>query len=105
MLRGTLRYPGFCEVINAWKEIGILDETPVHEGCNTWLDYFNSLLKDEEGDLKSKIKSRCFSKVIHYEKLSNEERENKYNHVIDTMNFFSLLDPQTKVLCFLNIAC
>jgi len=29
LCRGTLRYGGFCEVVMAWKEIGLMDDTPV----------------------------------------------------------------------------
>jgi len=35
VLRGTLRYNGFTELINAFKEIGYFDEKPV-KGSN-WL--------------------------------------------------------------------
>ena len=35
VLRGTLRYPGFIELINAFKEIGYIDETSVVG--NNWL--------------------------------------------------------------------
>ena len=35
VLRGTLRYPGFIELINAFKEIGYIDETSVLG--NNWL--------------------------------------------------------------------
>jgi saccharopine dehydrogenase-like NADP-dependent oxidoreductase len=37
IVRGTLRYRGFCELISAFKEIGYFDETHV-EGDN-WLEY------------------------------------------------------------------
>jgi saccharopine dehydrogenase-like NADP-dependent oxidoreductase len=29
LVRGTLRYGGFCEVVEAWKEIGLMDDTNV----------------------------------------------------------------------------
>jgi saccharopine dehydrogenase-like NADP-dependent oxidoreductase len=42
VLRGTLRYPGFVELINAFKEIGYFDETKVIG--NNWLEYTIKLL-------------------------------------------------------------
>lgn len=29
LVRGTLRYGGFCEVVEAWKEIGFMEDQPV----------------------------------------------------------------------------
>jgi hypothetical protein len=34
VLRGTLRYKGFCDIINAFKEVGISTEIPVKG--STW---------------------------------------------------------------------
>lgn len=69
VLRGTLRYRGFCTVINAWKELGLLSEEPVTKG--TWVEEISHLLADEEGsNLKEKIWSKCFKKVSNYENLS-----------------------------------
>jgi saccharopine dehydrogenase-like NADP-dependent oxidoreductase len=46
-LRGTLRYTGFTELINAFKEIGFWSEEPVKG--ETWLEYTKILLSSEEG--------------------------------------------------------
>lgn len=65
VLRGTLRYYGFCELINAFKEIGYFHEGPV-SGEN-WLDYTSSLLSNEVGQtLFDKIVNRTVYNVKHY---------------------------------------
>ncbi|WVW85363.1 spermidine synthase [Kwoniella bestiolae CBS 10118] len=43
LVRGTMRYAGFCEVITAWKEMGLLDDTPRDDLAKdaapvTWLE-------------------------------------------------------------------
>lgn len=29
LVRGTMRFGGFCEVVEAWKELGFLSDSPV----------------------------------------------------------------------------
>lgn len=47
VLRGTLRYKGFCTVINAWKELGLLEERPVK--ADNWLEEIKIALADSPG--------------------------------------------------------
>lgn len=71
VLRGTLRYPGFTELINAFKEIGYFDEKPVQG--NDWKEYTQLLLAGEEGKtLEEKIRNRTVYKVKHYKQRSKE---------------------------------
>ncbi|KAL7422547.1 saccharopine dehydrogenase (NADP+, L-glutamate-forming) [Cryptotrichosporon argae] len=45
LVRGTLRYAGFCEVIRVWAELGLLDDTPRELDANTtWLELVASRL-------------------------------------------------------------
>ncbi|ORY29667.1 Saccharopine dehydrogenase-domain-containing protein [Naematelia encephala] len=52
LVRGTLRYGGFCEVAMAWKEIGLLEDTPVEYLARnaspiTWIEVMGKLLSVE----------------------------------------------------------
>lgn len=69
VLRGTLRYKGFCTIINAMKEIGVTKEVPVNG--SSWLEHIETLVKDEDGaTLEEKLFNRCIQKVKQYEGLS-----------------------------------
>nr|ODN94537.1 spermidine synthase [Cryptococcus depauperatus CBS 7855] len=64
LCRGTMRYAGFCEVISAWKEIGLLDDTSVDYLANgaapiTWIQILSRLLSVEakEAAIVEKLKT------------------------------------------------
>ncbi|WRT68637.1 spermidine synthase [Kwoniella shivajii] len=49
LVRGSMRYAGFCEVITAWKELGLLDDTPRDDLAKdaaslTWLELIAKFL-------------------------------------------------------------
>ncbi len=96
VLRGTLRYKGFCMIINALKEIGVTKEVAVNG--SSWLEHVETLLKDEDGaTLEQKLFNRCISKVKHYENVSEEERKEKFKTILKAFKYFALLSNESKV--------
>jgi saccharopine dehydrogenase-like NADP-dependent oxidoreductase len=55
-VRGTLRYPGFCEITAAAKEIGLISEDLVPVGTKNWPDLIRWLLTSEVMAAKSNSK-------------------------------------------------
>ncbi len=92
-LRGTLRYHGFTELINGFKEIGYFSEKPV-EG-DSWLEYTSILLEGEKGKtLEHRIKHRTVFKVKHFANCSNEENKHRAERILNGIKFFGLLSEQ-----------
>ncbi|WVQ95163.1 spermidine synthase [Kwoniella sp. CBS 9459] len=64
LVRGTMRFGGFCEVITAWKEIGLLNDTPSDDLSKdaspiTWIQLIAKLLGTEakEAAVVEKLKT------------------------------------------------
>lgn len=57
VLRGTLRYPGFCEIMQLFKGIGLLDQSDtISTWCNKpWADYIANHLSVSMADFKSSL--------------------------------------------------
>lgn len=89
-LRGTLRYPGFTELINAFKEIGFWSEEPVKG--ETWLEYTKILLSNEEGaTLEDKIRNRTITKVKQYSSATKEENNKRFDRIMRGLKYFGFL--------------
>ncbi len=41
MFRGTLRYKGFADQMDAFKKLGLLKQEAISSGCETWVRYFH----------------------------------------------------------------
>ncbi|GAA5929635.1 hypothetical protein JCM1841_004254, partial [Sporobolomyces salmonicolor] len=57
ILRGTLRYPGFCRIVDAFKKIGLLEVEKLHAPVSSWEDLVDSCLRSkafEVGDSESR---------------------------------------------------
>lgn len=62
LIRGTMRYGGFCEVVMGWDDLGLLDDEPkeyLAEGAPklTWLELTSKLLgiKADQSEVSAKI--------------------------------------------------
>jgi len=55
MLRGTLRYPGWCETLKKIAELGLLDETDREDLAGITLAQFTSKMVNSSDDLKSDV--------------------------------------------------
>ena len=55
MLRGTLRYPGWCETLKKIAELGLLDETEGGDLSDLTLYQFTAKMVNSSGDLRSDI--------------------------------------------------
>jgi len=59
MLRGTLRYPGWCRTLQAVVELGLLDETPLPQTARTRGAWFAQQVGlDAAGDLRTQVARR-----------------------------------------------
>ena len=109
VLRGTLRYRGFCTIVAAFKELGLLKDTKP-EG-SSWIEHFNLLLKDEDvsplnknevaeelKDIVGKIVHKTVYNNTQYQNLSNEEKNKKAKTIISAFKFFDLLNPLIGVI-------
>ena len=95
MLRGKLRYKGFIELVNAFKEVGLLEEKePVGRD---WLEQVERTLEGVEGEgVEEKLVKKAVYGVKHYASHSKEEKEARAKRIISGFKYFGLLKP-TKV--------
>ncbi|RXK42280.1 spermidine synthase [Tremella mesenterica] len=82
LVRGTLRYGGFCEVIEAWKEIGLMDDTPVEylqKGAEeiTWVQLMGKLLDvgATEDEILAKLKTLQSIPADQYKIITSKFRQ------------------------------
>ncbi|GAA5864875.1 hypothetical protein JCM1840_004934 [Sporobolomyces johnsonii] len=62
ILRGTLRYPGFSRIVDAFKKIGLLQSEKLHHRVSSWKDLVDSCLRSkgfEVRDDKSRRTALC----------------------------------------------
>ena len=51
VIRGSMRYPGHMRVLNALKELKLIDRSPLqHSHANTWSSYLLHVLGHEQGE-------------------------------------------------------
>lgn len=87
MLRGTLRYPGYCLIMSAFLDLGLGSTDPVpflsaDSPTITWVEFMKRLVKLEKGeDLKDKILSIL--------KLSSKSDDAK--KILDAFEWFGFL--------------
>jgi saccharopine dehydrogenase (NADP+, L-glutamate forming) len=58
MYRGTLRYKGWCESLDAMKSIGMLDEKVTNYEGKTYLDFLSKQAGIDKKDLRTKLAAR-----------------------------------------------
>lgn len=59
MFRGTLRYKGYSELMNAFAKLGLLDATPRNDMVGlSWAGMIKKLLAAHNGDIKTKLASQ-----------------------------------------------
>ncbi|KAI9256769.1 Saccharopine dehydrogenase-domain-containing protein [Helicostylum pulchrum] len=44
MFRGTLRYQGYSDLLHAFRKLGFLEQTKPLNQCNSWSNYFDTVL-------------------------------------------------------------
>jgi saccharopine dehydrogenase-like NADP-dependent oxidoreductase len=116
--RGTFRYKGFCEIIAAFKDLGLLQEIPVTSDRNTWRKMLNGALgqiKEIKIPINYKEVSNIFEELtrpypnsINHEKLLSKITEHPIwktlskDKIIDRIKliaeglaYFNLLDDST----------
>eukprot|EP01099_Mayorella_cantabrigiensis_P006136 TRINITY_DN5078_c0_g1_i1.p1 TRINITY_DN5078_c0_g1~~TRINITY_DN5078_c0_g1_i1.p1 ORF type:complete len:372 (+),score=86.65 TRINITY_DN5078_c0_g1_i1:61-1116(+) len=87
MLRGTLRYPGYCLIMSAFLDLGLGSTEAVSylapdSPSITWVDLMKQLIKLEKGeDLKAKI----------LKKLNLNEKSEDAKKIIDAFEWFGFL--------------
>ncbi|NVJ50464.1 MAG: saccharopine dehydrogenase NADP-binding domain-containing protein [Gammaproteobacteria bacterium] len=57
LIRGTLRYPGFCEVIATAHKLGLLDLEQVSTGEMRWADWIHQALSDNAVELSETVQT------------------------------------------------
>lgn len=55
ILRGTLRYPGFCRIVDGWKKMGLLGGEKFVQGVGKWEEVVDAVLGCEAAERREKV--------------------------------------------------
>ncbi len=58
VLRGTLRYPGWCETLLCLARLGLLDDKPLSPPSSTYRQFVEQHLGGQDGDLRARLAQR-----------------------------------------------
>ncbi|CAG8504320.1 6374_t:CDS:10 [Dentiscutata erythropus] len=91
MLRGTLRYKGFSDLMYSFLKLGLLETDPVNVQHNSWPDFFDYILFGPSLKTKPTMESRI-SKIE--EKLDLPAKHSFVMEVVNALKDLSLLQDQ-----------
>ena len=123
VIRGTIRYQGFCEILAGFNDLGLLKDDVVPSSVVSWPQLIQSLIQSqkcvsssphcsrlqktlfEEFEL-SKVSSNVnFKTLIHaltshkiYSGLSFEATMDKLRKIFNGMFFLNMFNPESKIV-------
>jgi alpha-aminoadipic semialdehyde synthase len=87
LLRGTLRYPGYCDLVQSFKQIGLLNTQPLAVSIASWADLVPQALATKG------IQVRSSDHASVQAALSDLVPSNRTEALLDALRWLGLLPP------------